>query len=46
MTAKNQNAVYACIDRGQAACPPEISRQAICIDGDIGEILRRLSEQK
>ena len=46
MTAKNPNAVYACINRGQAACPPEISRQAICIDGDIGEILRRLSEQK
>ena len=46
MTAKNPNAVYACIDRWQAACPPEISRQAICIDGDIGEILRRLSEQK
>lgn len=46
MTAKNQNAVYACIDRGQAACLPEISRQSICIDGDIGEILRRLSEQK
>ena len=46
MTAKNQNAVYACIDRGQAACLPEISQQSICIDGDIGEILRRLSEQK
>ena len=46
MTAKNQNAVYACIDRGQAACLPEISRQSICIDGDIGEILCRLSEQK
>ena len=46
MTAKNQNAVYACINRGQAACPPQIARQAICIDGDIGEILRRLSEQK
>ena len=36
MTAKNPNAIYACINQGQAVCPQEIERQAICIDSDIG----------
>ena len=44
MTAKNPNAVYACINRGQAACPPQIARQAICIDGDIGAVLAALKD--
>ena len=42
MTAKNPHAVYACINQGQAVCPGEIEKQAICIDGDIGEILMQL----
>ena len=39
MTAKNPNAIYICINQGQAACPQEIERQAICIDSDIGTTL-------
>lgn len=39
MTAKNPNAIYACINQGQAVCPQEIERQAICIDSDIGTTL-------
>ena len=39
MTAKNPNAIYACINQGQVACPQEIEQQAICIDADIGDIL-------
>lgn len=39
MTAQNENAVYACINMGQAACPEDIKRQSICIDGDIGQCL-------
>ena len=39
MTAKNPNAIYACINQGQADCPQEIERQAICIDSDIGTTL-------
>ena len=35
MTAKNSHATYACINQGQAVCPQEIDRQAICIDADI-----------
>ena len=42
MTAENTRAVYACINFGQAVCPDEMERQAICIDGDIGETLDEL----
>ena len=39
MTARNPKAIYACINQGQAVCPGEIEKQALCIDGDIGDIL-------
>lgn len=42
MTAKNSNAVYACLNKGQAFCPREIERQSICIDADIAEVLEKL----
>ena len=42
MTAKNSNAVYACINKGQTFCPQEIDRQSICIDADIAEVLAKL----
>ena len=38
MTAENGNAVYSCINFGEAYCPKEIENQSICIDGDIDEI--------
>ena len=44
MTAKNPNAIYACINQGQAACPQEIGKQSICIDADIGQVLQNLSD--
>ena len=44
MTAKDPNATYVCINQGQAVCPQEIERQAICIDADIGSALRGLSQ--
>lgn len=44
MTAHNPNAVYACINYGEAMAPDEIEKQSICIDGDIGEVLRLVSE--
>ncbi|MDE5992042.1 MAG: Sir2 silent information regulator family NAD-dependent deacetylase, partial [Oscillospiraceae bacterium] len=31
MTAKNTNAVYACINKGEAFCPEEIGNQSICL---------------
>ncbi len=39
MTAKNPDATYACLNNGEAVCPREIERQAICIEGDIGACL-------
>lgn len=39
MTAKNPNAIYACINQGQAVCPGEIEQRAICINSDIEAVL-------
>ena len=44
MTAKNPNAIYACINQGQAVCPQEIKNQSICMDTDIGPVLHSLSD--
>ena len=43
MTNANENAMYACLNYGEAFCPGEIEDRAICIDGDIGEILDALN---
>ena len=43
MTAQNVNAVYACINLGEAGCPEIIHKQSICIDGDIGTVLKDLT---
>ena len=45
MTAKNPNAFYACINQGQAVCPPEIERQAVCIHADIGAVIAQLRSE-
>ena len=37
MTVKNPNAIYACINQGQAICPQEIERQSICVNAGIGQ---------
>ena len=43
MTARNKNAVYACINMDMAVAPPEIQRQSVCIDADIGRVLAELN---
>lgn len=40
MTMANEKAVYACVNYGEAFCPEEIEDRSICIDGDIGEMLK------
>ena len=42
MTERNPHAVYACVNLGQAFCADTIQRQAICIDDDIGRVLKKL----
>lgn len=42
MTAKNPRAVYAYVNLEEADAPREIANQSICIDGDIGEVLKKI----
>ena len=42
MTAKNRNATYACINYVEAFAPSEIRNRSICIDGDIGDVVREM----
>ncbi|MDE7296830.1 MAG: Sir2 silent information regulator family NAD-dependent deacetylase [Clostridia bacterium] len=42
LTEQNPQAVYACINYGEAVCPSEIKEQSICIDADIGSVLSEL----
>ena len=46
MTAKNPNAIYACINQGQAVCPQEIEKQSICMDADISAVIARLQQKQ
>lgn len=40
MTAQNSKAVYACVNFGEAICPRGIEKQSICLDADIGRVIR------
>ena len=40
MTDAWTKAKYICLNAGDAAAPGAIKKKAICINGDIGEILR------
>ena len=43
MTYANPNAVYACLNFGEAYVPDEIAKQSICINADIHEVLNFLT---
>ena len=40
MTRDNPNAVYVCLNYGEAFCPEMIEDQSICINDDIYEVLQ------
>ena len=42
MTAKDPDAEYACINKGEAFCPEEIRARSVCIDADIGTVIVEL----
>lgn len=42
MTNANEKAVYACLNFNEAFCPKQIESRSICIDGDTGEVLKKL----
>ena len=39
MTERNKNAIYACLNLGDAEAPEKIIKRSICIDSDIGKTL-------
>ena len=41
-TEVNPNAYYACLNLGEAGCSREISERSICLNADIGQVLRDL----
>ena len=43
MTVQNPNAVYACLNFGEAYAPDEIKEQSVLINGDIHEVLNNLA---
>ena len=45
MTAKNPNAVYTCINKGEAYAPEEIMERSICINRDIGAVIGALRSE-
>ena len=45
MTAQNQNAVYACVNFGEAEVPERIASRSICINEDIGKVLESLRKE-
>lgn len=42
MTARNDDATYACLNMGDVMVPAQIEYRSICIDGDIIEVLASL----
>ncbi len=42
LTAQNKKATYACINYGEAFCPEQIEKQAICFNEDIDKIINAL----
>ena len=44
LTAENPDAVYVCLNYGEAVCPEQIRARSICLDGDSGEILKVLQK--
>lgn len=43
LTCENPKASYACVNFGEALVPRELKRQSLCIDRDIGEVLKELA---
>ena len=42
MTYDNPDAVYCCLNYNEAFAPEQIAGQSICINGDVGEVLKEL----
>ena len=45
MVMENKKAVYACINYQEAFCPNELEERSICLEGDIGEVLKEIQKK-
>lgn len=45
ITAKNERAIYACVNKGEVYIPEEIENRSICLDADIAEVLMSASNK-
>ena len=45
MVMENKKAVYACINYQEAFCPNEFEERSICLEGDIGEVLKEIRKK-
>lgn len=41
-THDNPDAIYVCVNLGEAAAPKEIAGRSVCVDADIGSVLKHL----
>ena len=46
MAMENKKAVYACVNYQEAFCPDELEERSICIDGDIGDVLKEIQKNR
>lgn len=44
-TLENPEAIYACVNLGQAYAPREIAERSVCLNADIGYILSALNRK-
>ena len=42
MALKNKKATYACVNYGEAICPPQIEKRSVCINDDIYKVLKNI----
>ena len=42
MTYQNPKAAYVCINYGEAYAPREIAWRSVCVNSDIGEVIRTI----
>lgn len=45
-TYENPNALYVCVNLGEAAAPKELARRSLCIDADIGSVVSLLAQRR
>ena len=46
MAMENKKAVYTCVNYQEAFCPDELEERSICIDGDIGDVLKEIQKNR